>query len=78
MGMFKGMFGGHPSFTTSAPKASWPGYKEGPIPETEFQDLMYAWFDRWIALDKPGAILAMSMMYMVAEGNLPMVQMLHM
>jgi len=77
MGMFKGMFGGHPSFTTSAPKASWPGYKEGPIPETEFQDLMYAWFDRWIALDKPGAILAMSMMYMVAEGNLPMVQMLH-
>ena len=43
-------FAPHPSFTPSVPKASWPGYKEGPLSETELKDLMLAWFDRWIAL----------------------------
>jgi hypothetical protein len=49
--MLKGVFFlAHPSFTPSVPKASWPGYKEGPLSETELKDLMLAWFDRWTAL----------------------------
>jgi len=75
--MFKGMFTGHDSFKPSAPKASWAGYTDEPIENTELLELCVAWFDRWLALDKPAMTLAMSMMYMVAEGNLPMVQMLH-
>lgn len=77
VGMLKAMFQTHPSFTPSAPKASWPGHREGTFSETELLDLLNAWIDRWLALDKPGLILAISMMFMVGEGNLPMVRMLH-
>lgn len=75
--MMKGMFGMSASFTEGAPKASWPGFKDEPLSHTELFEAMSAWFDRWMALDKAGQTLAMAMMFMVAEGNLPMVRTLH-
>lgn len=74
--MMKQMFGAHPSFAPEAPRAKWPG-KQDEFTNTEFQAAFLEWTAKWEAMDAKTQALAVALMFMVAEGNLPMVQKLH-